>query len=240
MWCGVVLRCLVQNDEPRNRSVCYGVSTKPLSDPFFASSSSLCVLRTLTGKTYKCVAVAPAHCSSMRPAPGRTHSHADAPVVHTLPSAPRCQPCVFAWDVWGWGVRNEWEGWEGGSRRVEGAGIVRGLCSWFLFFTGLETVTPFVPVCRFGAETDCPPVPAIGTVGDFVALQLDLDANTLSVSVNGEPLVCARTNWWQSPTLQSPLPVFRPSHVLAICCVLPPPPPVVRLVCCLCCGGCRL
>ena len=103
VWCGVVLRCLVQNDEPRNRSVCYGVSTKPLSDPFFASSSSLCVLRTLTGKTYKCVAGVSAHCSSMRPAPGRTHSR-PRPCRPHISFSPAMSALYLSVGCWGVGV----------------------------------------------------------------------------------------------------------------------------------------
>ena len=51
VWC-VASR---QNDEPANRSVCYGVSTRPIADPFFGSSSSLVVLRASNSMAYKCV-----------------------------------------------------------------------------------------------------------------------------------------------------------------------------------------
>ncbi len=54
-WRGVFVQTADQNDEPSNRSICYGVTTLPLSDPFFASSASMCVFRASSGRTYKYV-----------------------------------------------------------------------------------------------------------------------------------------------------------------------------------------
>jgi len=44
---------LIQREDSSNRSVCYGVATRPISDPSYTSSTSLCVLRASSGTVHK-------------------------------------------------------------------------------------------------------------------------------------------------------------------------------------------
>lgn len=44
---------VLQSEDPSNRSICYGVTKGPLSDPSYTSSPSLVVLRSYTGVVHR-------------------------------------------------------------------------------------------------------------------------------------------------------------------------------------------